>query len=67
MEDRPKLVDYKCPKPNYGIPQTMSQISRQVKAGRFPPPLKMGSRNCWLESEIISHIRAQAAARNASK
>ena len=47
-----------------GIPQGPVQIWRMVKAGTFPRPVKLGSRNDWLESEIDAWLDAQIAKRD---
>lgn len=46
------------------IDQHPCQIDRLVKAGRFPPPLKLGARKGgWRLSTVLDHIeRAETAA-----
>ena len=39
-----------------------SSIYAKVKAGDFPPPIKMGVRTVWVESEIDTWLDAQVAA-----
>ena len=47
-----------------GIPLGRTQIWRLVKAGKFPPPVKVGSRNCWVEAEIDDFIKKLVAERD---
>jgi prophage regulatory protein len=37
---------------------------RMWKAGEFPRPVKIGCRNCWLESEVDAWIAEQIAKRD---
>ena len=37
-------------------PTSKVQRWRLIKAGKFPRPIKQGSRNTWLESEIDQYI-----------
>lgn len=39
-----------------GIPHGRVQRWRLIKVGKFPKPVKVGSRNAWLESEIDQWI-----------
>jgi prophage regulatory protein len=47
-----------------GIPHGRIQLWRLVKAGKFPPPVKVGSRNCWVEAEIDEYIKKLVAERD---
>jgi prophage regulatory protein len=47
-----------------GIPQGKTQIWRLVCEGKFPRPVKVGSRNAWVESEIDAYIAERIAARD---
>jgi prophage regulatory protein len=47
-----------------GIPQGPVQLWRLWKAGKFPRPVKVGSRNAWVESEIDVWIAERIAARD---
>lgn len=45
------------------LPQVMSMTGRgrtatldDVKAGRFPSPIKIGRATCWAESEVLAWI-----------
>jgi predicted DNA-binding transcriptional regulator AlpA len=56
-------------KPKKGIDYTRQHISREEKAGRFPPSFKVSegkfARRYWLESEIDAYMANKVAARNA--
>lgn len=45
-----------------------STLWRKVKAGEFPPPIKLG-KNCvaWLESDVQEWLRARPRATGASE
>jgi prophage regulatory protein len=58
-----KLLD-KAGLEEKGIPHSAVQIWRLVKQGTFPAPIKVGSKNAWLESEIDEYIKARVAARD---
>jgi prophage regulatory protein len=48
-----------------GIDYSRSQLHRKVKAGTFPPPVKLGqNKNAWLEQEVDEWIQSRVAARN---
>jgi prophage regulatory protein len=47
-----------------GIPHGPVQRWRLIKAGKFPKPVKVGSRNAWLESEIDQWIADRVAERD---
>jgi prophage regulatory protein len=47
-----------------GIPHGRAQLWRLVKAGKFPAPVKVGSRNCWVEAEIDEYIERLIAKRD---
>lgn len=40
---------------------TRSSIYRHIKAGKFPPPVKLGSASAWVESEVQAWITHQIA------
>ncbi|MCE7031732.1 AlpA family transcriptional regulator [Lysobacter sp. GX 14042] len=45
-----------------------TEIYRQVKAGTFPAPVKIGSRSsAWIASEVDSWIEARIAARDSDR
>jgi len=45
---------------------TRTTVYKNVKAGRFPRPLKLGERSIgWLESEVDAWQAARAAERDA--
>jgi prophage regulatory protein len=46
-----------------GLSYSPSQLWRLAKAGRFPPPVKIGSKLAWVEDEIDALIAARIAAR----
>jgi predicted DNA-binding transcriptional regulator AlpA len=48
-----------------GIQGTRQTIWRKVRAGKFPPPVKDGARNGWIDEEIDRHIEAMRAERDA--
>lgn len=49
-----------------GIPFSRQHVSRLVKHGEFPAPVKLGQgTNRWIESEIDDWLIARAAARKA--
>jgi predicted DNA-binding transcriptional regulator AlpA len=58
-----KLLEYEGVKAK-GIPHSKTQLWRKWKAGEFPAPVKIGCRNCWLESEIDAWIAGRIAARD---
>jgi predicted DNA-binding transcriptional regulator AlpA len=41
-----------------------STIYAEIKAGRFPAPVKLGRSSRWVESEIDNYIAAGIAERN---
>jgi predicted DNA-binding transcriptional regulator AlpA len=47
-----------------GIHVSKPQLWRWIKAGAFPAPFKIGSRNAWLEAEIDRYLSDQAAKRD---
>jgi len=48
-----------------GIKYSRCQIWRRVKAGTFPPPVKLSaSRNVWLERDIDAWMAALVAERD---
>ena len=48
------------------IPRSKAQRWRLIRAGQFPRPIKLGSRNAWLESEVDEWLRERVAARDAT-
>lgn len=36
--------------------RSRSAIYHDVEAGRLPPPIKLGGRLLWIESEIDAHL-----------
>jgi len=40
---------------------TMSRATlwRRIRAGQFPPPIRLGNRNCWLASTVSDWINSQ--------
>ncbi|WP_426269269.1 helix-turn-helix transcriptional regulator [Dyella kyungheensis] len=38
------------------IAVSRANFYRMMRVGRFPRPLKIGARNCWLESDVIAFI-----------
>lgn len=49
-----------------GIPASRATLWRRVKAGTFPPPVKLGSRrNGWPADEIDAWQKARLAERGA--
>jgi predicted DNA-binding transcriptional regulator AlpA len=46
-----------------GIGFDDSTIYRKVKAGKFPKPVKMGNRHCWIETEVDDYIDSLIAER----
>ena len=47
------------------VPMSRSSILRNVAAGKFPQPIKMGGVLFWIESEIDAFIEALIAGRPA--
>ncbi len=47
-----------------GVPHGRVQLWRLVREGRFPKPIKIGSRNAWIASEIDRWIVEQIAKRD---
>jgi prophage regulatory protein len=45
-------------------PRSKAQRWRLIRAGQFPKPIKLGSRNCWIESEIDAWIADRIRARD---
>lgn len=62
-----RLLSYEELHPEKGIPHSRVHLWRLVRAGKFPAPLKVGSRNCWVESEIDRHIQGLIATRDAAR
>jgi prophage regulatory protein len=58
-----RLVEYEGLRAR-GIPQGPTQLWRLWKAGRFPKPLKISGRNCWLETEIDAWLAERIAERD---
>ena len=54
-------VDAKCGK------LSRYQRHRNVKAGKFPQPVKVGNRNLWVEEEIDAYVEAQIAKRDSTR
>lgn len=48
-----------------GIRKSRAQINRDIKAGRFPRPVRLGKSPAWPETEIDEYIRSLIAARDA--
>jgi predicted DNA-binding transcriptional regulator AlpA len=50
-------------------PKSRAQRWRLIQVGKFPKPIKIGTRNFWIEDEIeaweAARIRAALAARDA--
>lgn len=53
-----------------GIEYSSVQRWRLIRAGKFPPPIKLGtgpnSRNAWVEAEIDAWIEQRMAARDSA-
>ena len=45
-------------------PTSRAQRWRLIKEGKFPKPVKLGSRNVWLESEIDAWFEARIRERD---
>jgi len=63
-----RLLNRRALREEKGIPYSDTHISRLVKAGKFPAPIKAGSdhpraHNYWFEHEIDEHNARRAAAR----
>jgi prophage regulatory protein len=50
-----------------GIDYSASHLWRLINAGKFPRPVKIGSRNAWPEEEIDQLIKDRIAARDSEK
>ena len=49
-----------------GFKHSRQHRQRLIKAGKFPPPIKIGlNTNAWIESEIDEFIESRIAARDA--
>jgi hypothetical protein len=48
-----------------GVPWTKRHVRSLVRSGAFPPPLQVGARVLWIESEIEEWMRALPRARAA--
>jgi prophage regulatory protein len=48
-----------------GIDYCSTQIWRLIGAGKFPKPVKIGSKNVWVEAEIDALIKLRIAERDA--
>jgi prophage regulatory protein len=59
-----KLLEREGLRAKKGIPHSPTQLWRMWKAGEFPRPVKIGCRNCWLESEVDAWIAEQIAKRD---
>lgn len=58
-----KLLDHDKVNERTG-PRSKVQRWRDIRAGNFPSPVKIGIRNLWLESEIEEWIRSRVVARD---
>lgn len=47
-------------------PVSAPTLTRWIKAGTFPQPLKMSGRNFWRADEVNAWIEQQSAARSAA-
>lgn len=45
-------------------PTSKAQRWRLIRAGKFPKPIKVGSRNAWIESEVDAWIQDRIAERD---
>jgi predicted DNA-binding transcriptional regulator AlpA len=61
-----QLLDHEALTAKGVKPISREQRWRLVKAGRFPKPLKIGSRCLWVESEIDAWITECIRKRDAS-
>ncbi len=48
------------------MPRSRTQRWRLIKSGQFPRPVKFGSRNAWIESEITAWLAERVAERDVS-
>lgn len=48
-----------------GHPLSRAQTHRKVRNGTFPAPIKIGTRNAWIEEEYDAYIEALRAERDA--
>ncbi len=48
-----------------GITRHRGAIWRDIREGRFPPPIKIGARNYWIEGELDDWVAARIAERDA--
>jgi prophage regulatory protein len=60
-----RLLSLEDLKTQKGIRFSRVHTHRLVKAGRFPVPVKLGSRNAWVESEIDEYLKGCVAERDA--
>jgi predicted DNA-binding transcriptional regulator AlpA len=61
-----ELIDHEAVNAKTG-PRSKVQRWRDVKAGKFPPPVKVGSRNLWVAEEIEAWIAERIAERDSRK
>jgi prophage regulatory protein len=47
-----------------GIHYSKPHLWRLIRAGKFPPPVKIGHKNAWPEGEIDELIRSRIADRD---
>ena len=47
-----------------GIKYSRVHLFRLVNDGKFPKPVKLGVRNCWLETEIDAYLELLIAQRD---
>jgi hypothetical protein len=40
----------------FGVPWGRVQTWRKVRAKKFPRPVKVGSRNAWVRTEVIAFV-----------
>ena len=53
-----KIIRLKKVQEHY--PKSRVQIWRDVRAGRFPPPVEIGANSIgWFEDEVEAHVKAQ--------
>lgn len=62
----PPLVWGKADLEAVGIMQTVGQLWRLERAGRFPRRIYIGNRVAWVPEEIIAYVEERKAARDAA-
>lgn len=59
-----RVIPYEDLRPLKGINADKSTIWRWIRAKKWPKPIKLGGKNCWVESEVDRAIAHRMAERD---